>query len=366
MNDQHEAQKLDRALAIGPVSDGMWRWRSAAEAPFLLTGLPWFKQDGVYRRLPVKPAYPIRAEVDRLANYPTGAQIRFRTDSPKLSVNVELAGPAGMYQMSPLVQCGIDCYIGPVGDQRYIATTKFDQAATAYESMLFEAKGNDMKDITLYLPLYQGVKAIHIGVDPDASMITFPGFASTKRVIVYGTSIVHGACASRPGMAYPNMMSRRLPLEFISLAFSGNAQGEPELAHLIAEIPEPGLLVLDYEGNTPSTERLAESLPAFISIYRTVHPDVPILVISQIRFGKEVFEKQSRLEREKRLRLQQEIVERFRSEGDRNVHFVSGADLLGDDYGECSADSIHPNDLGFRRMSDKLQPVFERLLQPLL
>ncbi|THF83330.1 SGNH/GDSL hydrolase family protein [Cohnella fermenti] len=359
---KYENRKLDRALGTDSAIGADWRWVSPGEKPLALTGLPWFRQDGAYRRLPVRPAYPLRPEVDRLANFPTGVQIRLRTDSPKLAVRVELAGPSGAYTMTPAVQCGVDCYLGGPGEQRYVSTSRFDPEASAYESLLFENKGDGMKDITLYLPLYQGVKDIAIGVAPSAELHRFPAFADSRKVIIYGTSIVHGAAASRPGMAYPNMLSRRIPLEFVSLAFSGNARGEKELALLAAEIDHPGLLVLDYEGNVLSFESLVETLPAFIRTYRQAWPEVPILVLSQIRMAKEAFDPELRRERERRLALQRNIVERFRLAGDANVHFQSGKDLLGDDYEECSADSVHPSDLGYRRMSDALLPVFERLL----
>ena len=58
-------------------------------------------------------------------------------------------------------------------------------------------------------------------------------------VVVYGTSITQGANASRPGMAYTNILSRRLNVEFVNLGFSGSGRGEPEVAEVIAGIPNP-------------------------------------------------------------------------------------------------------------------------------
>lgn len=355
--------QLDANLQPDEPRTDQWEWHSPLVSPFRITGLPWLAQDGLYRRLPLHPSHPIRSEVDRLANYTTGVQVRFATNSPKLAVRVVLADKATMYQMPATAQCGIDCYLGPSGAQQYINTTRFDLAQAEYESVLFESFSKEMREITLNLPLYQGVKELWIGTSPTSSVAEFHGFASDKKVLIYGTSITHGACASRPGMAYPNQLSRMFPLEFVSLGFSGNAQGEPELAHLISQIQDPALLVLDYEGNTPSKEHLAQSLPTFIRIYRDVYPDVPILVISKIPYAKEAFDEELRQRQEGLKILQRETVERLNQEGDAHVHFCDGSELLGADYQEATTDGIHPSDLGYKNMAERLQPVIAKLLR---
>ncbi|MFC5402622.1 SGNH/GDSL hydrolase family protein [Cohnella soli] len=360
--EQEKTKSLDANMRVPVNSDSDLEWHSPLRAPFRITGLPWLEQDGVYRRLPVRPNHPLRPEVDRLANFTTGVQVRFRTDSPKLFVRVGLADKAVMYQMPATGQCGVDCYIGELGDQRYVNTARFDMAATEYESVLYDAFPRQMRDITLNLPLYQGVKELWIGVTAGSELKEFPDFPSTRKVLVYGTSITHGACASRPGMAYPNILSRSLPIEFVSFGFSGNAQGEPELAHLLAQVDDPALLILDYEANVPSMQRLRDSLPEFIGIYRERHPGVPILVVSQIRMAREAFDEGARNGREERKQIQRATVERLIEAGDANLHFFDGSDLLGADYQDCTADGIHPSDLGYSRIAKSLEPVLRELL----
>ena len=72
---------------------------------------------------------------------------------------------------------------------------------------------------------------------------------STGTIVVYGTSITQGGCASRAGMAYSNILSRRLNMEFVNLGFSGNGKGETALANLINQIENKKMIVLDYEAN---------------------------------------------------------------------------------------------------------------------
>ncbi|SFB10001.1 Lysophospholipase L1 [Cohnella sp. OV330] len=361
-----DARQMDSNMRIGGGVAPDLDWLAVPGAPFRVTGLPWLEQDGVFRRLPVRPSHAIRPEVDRLANFTTGVQVRFRTDSPRLYVRAKLADKYSMYQLAATGQCGIDCYIGGLGDQKYINTTRFDFTQTEYVSVLFDALPRELRDITLNLPLYQGVEALWIGVEPASKMAEFPGFPTDKKVLLYGTSITHGACATRPGMAYPNILSRMFPLEFVNLGFSGNAQGEPELAHLISQIASPAMLVLDYEANTPSTERLRESLPEFIRIYRSRHPAVPILVLSQIRLAMESFDVAVASRRDERRRIQREEVERRRLAGDGHIHFVDGTDLLGEADQDCTTDGIHPSDLGYDRIASRLRPVLAGLLHPIV
>lgn len=68
------------------------------------------------------------------------------------------------------------------------------------------------REYMLYLSLYDGVTSLAIGVD-SLSYISQPELDSPiheKPVVCYGTSILQGGCASRPGMAHTNILSRWL------------------------------------------------------------------------------------------------------------------------------------------------------------
>jgi lysophospholipase L1-like esterase len=56
-------------------------------------------------------------------------------------------------------------------------------------------------------------------------------------------------------------------------------------------------------------------------------------------------------------------VNELREKGDLNLYFFDGSHSLGgEDYYECTVDGSHPNDLGFLRMADALEPVLKTLL----
>jgi hypothetical protein len=355
-------EEYDSAMGTCGGVEGDMEWHAPCAPPFRLAGFPWFEQDGVYRRLPVKPRYHLPEAVDSLANCTAGGQIQFRTDSRKLSVSVELAGPADMNHMPQTGQCGFDCYVGPPKRQRYCSTTKFDLGATCYECVLCDFAQSEMRNVTLNFPLYQGVKKVWVGTDPDSEVLPPPPYDADGRVIVYGTSITQGGCAARPGMAYTNILSRRFSREFINLGFSGNGKGEPEVARTIADIANPACFVLDYEGNARAEGMLERTLDDFIGILREAYPRTPILVVSCLRFASESCGQGGTQVREEKRDFQRRTVEERRAGGDSNIHFCDGGTLLGDEFHECSVDGVHPTDLGFWLLARSLESVLSSIL----
>lgn len=357
------AINLDQNMKLSNLSDDGIRWLSPQQTPFRIEGFPWLENEGVYRRLPVNPRLPIPPAVDSLANLTAGGQIRFRTNTKRLKVRVKLDGPANMDHMPATGQCAFDCYIEQEGKMYYHSTGRYDHSLTEYESTLMsKGDGLELRAITLYFPLYRGVKELLIGLDEDAELLPPLQLADDRRILIYGTSITQGGCANRPGMAYPNIMSRRIPLEIVNLGFSGNGKGEPEVAEIISDIDNPALLVLDYESNC-ALEKVDETSRDFIRIFREKHPGVPILVLSRIQFANDRFYPEYRAQSDQRRAILRKNVEACRAAGDELVHFFDGSTLLGEDYEQCTVDGVHPTDLGFLRMADGLTPVVERILK---
>lgn len=358
----HGSPRAD-ACPTAPPSDGL-TWHSPGEAPFQLAGFPWFEQERVYRRLPLSPPEPLPEAVDALANSTAGGQIRFQTDSRRIAVRVQLSGPANMNHMPATGQCGFDLYVGPPGQVRYHNTTKYDHTQTAYQIELLSQPDAEMRVITLYFPLYQGVREVAVGLEPGAAVTGPPEWSLSAPIAAYGTSITQGGCAARPGMAYTNILSRALNAEFINLGFSGSGCGEPEVARLIADLTPCAIYILDYEANSGGTEQYRRTLPEFVRILRQARTDTPVLVVSRIPSGSEAISAAAGSDRHERLTFQRQLVEDLRQAGDSGVHFCDGSHLLGEDYDECTVDGSHPTDLGFWRMAQNLEPVVRSILGP--
>jgi len=364
MQTQHEnvIAKYDPNMKYNQPADQSVYWHSPMEQPFHVAGLAWFAEERKYRRLPTLEAGTVPEAVDRLADHTAGGQIRFRTDSSSLSVRVKLKGSAYLSHMPATGQCGVDCYVGDFGAFEFVSTTKYDVTSDEYESVLFTGWKREMRNVVLNLPLYQGVEEMWIGLDADASVEAPPAYASNKKVVFYGTSITQGGCASRPGMLHTNILSRRIPLEFINLGFSGSGRGEAEVAEVISQIKDPACLVLDYEGNCKTTELFRQTLPEFIRICRSRHPHTPMIIPSRIKYAREIEHPWLYQARTERREFEQTLVNELRAQGDSNIYFFDGSELLGEDYHECTVDGSHPNDLGFLRMADGYESVLKALL----
>ncbi len=355
------AQKLDPNMALNKADADGIVWFDPKVEPFVLVGFEWIKQDTVFRRLPLHPNRKIPEAVDRLANQTAGGQIRFQTNSNRILLKVELSERSGMYHMPATGQSGFDLYIREKNSQHYLKTTRFPHDTVQYQTTFNVGKSNKMQSITINFPLYNGVESVLVGIEENSVLKSPKPFSEPGKITIYGTSITQGGCVSRPGMAYSNILSRKLDIEFVNLGFSGNGKGEPELAYLISEISGIRLIILDYEANASKT--IQTSIGPFIDILRKRHPEIPILIMSKIRYanatnGSEAF-KLLMNNRD----FQKNLVANRKKEGDNHIYFMDGSVVLGEDYYECTVDGVHPSDLGSYRIAQALLIEIEEILK---
>ena len=342
------------SLMAGKTADSQGMvWFDAAEAPFELSGFPWFEQDHAFCRMPLKPAHKLPDAVNFLAKCTAGGKIRFQSDSGKIVIRVKLQDNNIMDHMPRTGSNGFDLYCGAPGKETYYYTTRSDVAE--YDFQLFQQEKRSLETFTINFPLYKGVDSLQIGLEQGAKLL--PPEPLKKPVVVYGTSITQGGCASRPGMASTNILSRKLSRHFINLGFSGSGRGEPEVAQVIAEL-DPAMFLLDFEANAWNTypERLAD----FIRILREAHPETPILVTSCYHYTKRYTAEEGT--RARNSRAQQRIVSDWQKKGDKNIWSVNGRNQLGKYGAEATVDGVHATDLGFQLQAEFLYPHIKKIL----
>jgi lysophospholipase L1-like esterase len=215
----------------------------------------------------------------------------------------------------------------------------------------------------LYLPLYNGVSAVALGVPERHALARAPVWPGGphRPICFYGTSITQGGCASRPGMAYPAIVGRALNRPTWNFGFSGNARSEPEIARLLARL-DPSVYHLDPLPNM-SPELVAENIEPFVRILRAARPDTPIVLVEKLTprraFAARLSDPEADWARGNReLRA---ACERLIASGVRGLHYVQGAGLLGADF-EGTVDGVHPTDVGFLRMAEVFTQVLAGLV----
>ena len=338
-------------------------WHDMEEPGFSLEGLNWHKPGGILRRIPEKSF--VSERVNGLADNTAGVMLRFRSDTAVVKIQVKLKpwDETNSWLMPQSASAGFDLYIGSGLTKIFAGSTRCKFGSKEYEMEIFKTEnGGVMRDYTLNFPLYSGVNSLKIGLSENAVIQLPPPWKDPRPVVVYGTSIQQGACASRPGMCHTNQMSRMLDRPFLNLGFSGAGKGEPEMAELLAEISDPAMYVLDYDANAGVTG-LKATLTAFIDILRKKHPETPILLVSRLPMKHEFLTPTAYVPSRRELtEVHLNELARRREAGDKNIHFLDGSTLYGPDPSECTVDGIHSTDLGMYFIAKTMAPVIERIL----
>jgi hypothetical protein len=160
-------------------------------------------------------------------------------------------------------------------------------------------------------------------------------------------------------MVHSAILGRRFQFPNINLGFSGNGRMEPEMAELLAEL-DPSVYVLDCLPNMNAAE-VTERIEPFVRRLRAARPRTPILLVEDRSFADSFLVTSKREHHEKSRAALKKAFEHLKNSGVKDLYYLKGADLLGDD-GEGTVDSSHPTDLGFMRQAD----AFAKALAPLL
>jgi lysophospholipase L1-like esterase len=322
-------------------------WRDCKQLG--VEGKGWTDTLSFYDRLPADAQGKAPASVWSLSHLSAGLCVRFTTDAPSIQVRWTLLGSdaAALPHMPATGVSGVDFYVRHKGG-RWAFVGNGRPAAGTNTSRFTVPSG---EQYLLYLPLYNGVKSVEIGIPPGRKISACAVSSHRKPVLIYGTSITQGGCASRPGMAWTSIVGRKLDTPVINLGFSGSGKMEPEMANLVAEL-DPSVYVLDCVANM-SPEMVAERVVPFVEKLRAAHPNTPILLAEDSSVAN-----QCPTEKGRRLRA---AYTQLTAAGVKNVHFLASKGMLGDDS-EGTVDGCHPNDLGMMRMAD----AFIKAIRPLL
>ena len=339
--------------------DGGLQWHDARE--LTVEGKGWSDTKQFYDRLPARAEGVVRGAVWGLGQDSAGLAVRFVTDATAISARWTLRRERlAMAHMPASGVSGVDLYVKDKGKWHWLGAGRAEKFPTEEKRLATDMKPA-RREYLLYLPLYNGVEDLKIGTPRDAKLEPAAGRPEGQKPIVfYGTSILQGGCASRPGMAYPAILGRRLDREQINLGFSGSAWGEPEVAQLLAEL-DPAVYVLDPLPNMKE-EWVAPRLDRFIAILRAAHPKTPIVLVENVLYpdGDFVAPRGERYTKANaRLR---ELYQQLVRAGDKRLLYVPAAGLIGTDS-EGTVDGTHATDLGFMRMADAIEPAVRRALK---
>ncbi|MFO0877140.1 MAG: SGNH/GDSL hydrolase family protein [Gemmataceae bacterium] len=319
-----------------------------------LEGQGWTAVKQPFDRLPARAEKLVRPPVWGLSQHSAGLCVRFLTDAPSISARWSVTNPRlDMPHMPATGVSGLDLYVRePGGRWQWLGVGQPRSQATT-QILVSGVPEKGLREYLLYLPLYNGVTSVEIGLPRSARLEKAPRWPAHKKPIVfYGTSITQGGCASRPGMVHTAILGRRLDWPVINLGFSGNGRMEIELAQLLGEI-DAALYVVDCLPNLGPQE-VAERTEPFVKALRKLRPHTPILLVEDRSYSNaNILPGPQKRNADNRRALRKAWEKMFR-EGVASIHYLEGETLLGSD-GEATVDSSHPTDLGFLRQADAME-----------
>ncbi|MBD0833665.1 SGNH/GDSL hydrolase family protein [Aestuariibaculum sediminum] len=281
-----------------------------------------------------------------------GLAISFKTNSKSIHAKWCTTSKYPSSGMTPIAFRGLDLYTKINGKWQFAGVGRPKSGENSSEGKLVANLNGEQREYLLYLPVYSETTSLEIGVENTAK-ITAGDQPFNKRILVYGSSIVQGAGASRPGMAYTSRMSRNTGFNFLNLGMSGVARMEKEVANMVADI-EADVYLLDCIPNS-SPKEITQRTGNLIKTIRSKNPNAPIIlmqsVVREIGF---VDEKTGEKVKMQNKNAYDEFMKLHQS-GMKNIYFIFGNDFLGDDH-EGTVDGTHPNDLGFDRMIKAITP----------
>lgn len=319
------------------------------------------KTDSRYERLPSALQGVSRDPVWYLGRNSAGLYIRFRSNSTAIYAKWESTFNNSMTHMTDTGTKGLDLYALVDGQWRHVCSAQ--PQGKISERRIIGYMDPVEREYMLYLSLYDGVSSLQIGVD-EGAVLAQPAVDSPKRakpVVMYGTSILQGGCANRPGMAHTNIIGRRLDREVINLGFSGNALLDMEIAELMASVEDPGLFVLDYAPNAYA-DMIDQKGEEFFRVIRDAHPDVPVIFIEDVIFPHSAFDNKIREEVIQKNLAQKRLYAKLKKLGEKKIYYISADGMIGND-GEATVDGIHFTDLGMMRYVDHVLPVIKKALR---
>ena len=349
-------------------------------------GSGWESLAGRFVRLEDSAEGLVRKPVWDLSRNSAGLSLVFRSNTRRLELSFDVFGWKGMNHMPATGVSGVDLFAyKPDGEELWCAakfmpqfkeeyievpatgsqtataqtstapssdpssaqarTVRVTRVAYSFEQIDYE-EGCEEYEWHLYLPLYNTVENFRMAVEEGCRLEWVPR-DERQPIVVYGTSIAQGACATRPGMAWTNLVERELRYPVVNLGFSGNGKLEAELFALLDQI-DAGVYIIDCLPNIKVTDNFEEKLEAGIKLLRE-HHSCPILVVDHSGHTNDRTNL-SRCFPDELNRRQAALVKRLRKEGIKQLYYLTRNEIAWDK--DSMVEGIHPNDRGMMQQAE--------------
>ncbi|MGX5817071.1 SGNH/GDSL hydrolase family protein [Chitinophaga lutea] len=324
--------------------------------------------ENYYDRLPAKGKDLVRKEVWGLSKNAAGLKLVFNTNAQDITVRYVTSRSKNSYAMPHFPATGVsgvDLFAENADGSWAWAGGKYDFGDTisyVFSGLtLDKAKYANGRNYHLYLPLYNGVQWLEIGVAGNSTFKFIPPAPSEKPIIIYGTSIAQGGCASRAGMAWTNLLNRQLHMPVVNLGFSGNGRMEKEVVDMIVE-HDARMFVFDCLPNMGGErEKIRPRIIDAVKAIRAKYPNTPILLVDEAHFTDNRLNESTSKGVLSINKLSSDTYRELKAQGVKGLYYLSHKDI-GFDMNDA-VDGSHPTDGGMLKYAKAYEKAIRSILK---
>ena len=305
-------------------------------------------RNGAFNRL---DSESINQNLDYLKLHPAGENLIFETNSSFIKIDAKLLGAAYMSHMTAVGTIGFSLYFFDKNKWRFLSCTKVNSKEYTVDLIKNNKKNHTYR---LYFPLYQELISCKLGVDSKSNFKFLKD--EMDSLLIYGTSISQGGCATRPGMDYGSILGRLNNLNVINLGFSGSCHLEKEIIPIInnaIDHENVKYLIFELEANSPSYEHLETGFTYFLENLHNLN-NLKVYLISHFDEGMTYYDNKLKKYRKGFKETQIKLSKKY------NINFLDGEKLIKDLDCDGTVDGVHLTDLGFYNLAKKLSKIVKK------
>lgn len=344
-----------------------YKWLNPAAADYpVIEGQAWPKETAsTYDRFPARAEKDLNPNVWNISHSSAGLYIKFKTDASNLVIRYKVKGDLAMSHMPATGVSGLDLYVLDPNGKWCLAPGSFsfkDTITYRYSNIKVSSSFPGRSyEYRLFLPLYNAVSWLEIGV-PAGNAFNFMPLSKEKPVLVYGTSIAQGGCASRPGLAWTAILQRALDRPLVNLGFSGSGLLEKSVINLMAEV-DAKIYVLDCMPNLTSfpDQEIEKRLLASVQSLTEKHPLVPILLVEHSEGNVDGLLDTGKNAGYNRVnKVLNQAYSKLAAAGTKNVYLLTNKEI-GFDI-NSTVDGLHPNDVGMEKYAGAYEKTIRAII----
>jgi lysophospholipase L1-like esterase len=295
-----------------------------------------------------------------------GHSMRFVSNAPEIIVRYKITASKTQNIFPATAANGVDLYaIDSDGLWHWAAPHIGIPDSGNYIFSQLRANDNFHKlgrEYELFFPLHNSIEDLQIGV-PQGTLFNVLPIRPEKPIVVFGSSIVKGEGASRPGLAWTNVLSRQLDRNVVKLVFSGNGILEKDLIEQVNQIDARIYVfdgLLDLANESLDSSQLSRSIIETIKTIRTKHPQTPILCSEHAGYTDGYLHPNRQTYADRSNRVLAAALNQFKGENINGIYLLTQKEI--NIQMDEMSDGAHPNDIGMMRYAaayeKKLREIF--------